>query len=91
VPNVFTPNGDGINDFFFIKNENLSDYHLTIYNRWGQAVFESRNLTETWNGRIHNTGNECEAGVYFYHLTATRRNRKPVAERFRKGIVTLLR
>ena len=50
-PNSFTPNNDGKNDFFNILNaHNLQDYYLTIYNRWGEKVFETNNYTVGWNG-----------------------------------------
>jgi gliding motility-associated-like protein len=91
VPNVFTPNGDGINDFFFINNPNLSDYTLVIYNRWGQMVFESSNSTESWNGKKFNTGPECEAGTYFFKLSGKRRNGSDIHPNYKKGIISLLR
>jgi gliding motility-associated-like protein len=91
IPNVFTPNSDGINDFFFIHNPNLNDYHLVIYNRWGQMIFESNNLNESWNGKVFNTGPDCEAGTYFFKLSGKRKNGNEIHERYRKGIVTLLR
>jgi gliding motility-associated-like protein len=91
IPNVITPNSDGINDFFFIHNPNLNDYHLVIYNRWGQMIFESNNLNESWNGKVFNTGPDCEAGTYFFKLSGKRKNGNEIHERYRKGIVTLLR
>lgn len=71
IPNVFTPDGDDtINkrfdiDIFFAKN-----YHLIIYNRWGEKVFEGFEDGEgnldpiNWNGRKFNTGDFCPPGVY---------------------------
>jgi gliding motility-associated-like protein len=50
-PNVFTPNNDSKNDEFKILNaENLIDYHLVIYNRWGEKVFETTEYNKGWNG-----------------------------------------
>jgi gliding motility-associated-like protein len=63
VPNVFTPNGDGINDYFEIKNlESYISNELVIYNRWGRKVFEASNYTNTWNG------GSLTNGAYFYVL-----------------------
>ncbi|MBL0104378.1 MAG: gliding motility-associated C-terminal domain-containing protein [Bacteroidetes bacterium] len=59
IPNVITPNGDGLNEFFVIKN--LPDnFHLQIFNRWGNRVFETTNPKEFWKGE--------HSGVYYYTL-----------------------
>ena len=65
VPNVFTPNGDGLNDFFFpVINCVFEEYHLVIFNRWGQLLFETNNQNEKWDGTYQNK--EVPEGVYFY-------------------------
>jgi gliding motility-associated-like protein len=67
--NVFTPNGDGINDLFEIQG----DFDLTgcvrliIYNRWGTMVFSSSDNFATWDGRTF-AGEEVPGGIYFYVL-----------------------
>ncbi|WP_333596411.1 gliding motility-associated C-terminal domain-containing protein, partial [Schleiferia thermophila] len=71
IPNVFTPNGDGQNDEFVIKNIELHrNARLRIFNRWGDIVYESDNYeTATpWNGNHRNTGQPVADGVYFYTL-----------------------
>jgi gliding motility-associated-like protein len=70
IPNVFSPNGDGINDEFFISSSNLSEYILDIFNRWGELMFHSENKTEVWDGTNHNNGKSCPNGNYFYVLKA---------------------
>lgn len=67
VPNVFSPNDDGLNDVFFIQGLPL-EFNLIIYNRWGYAVFETDNPDELWNGKVMNTGAPVAEGVYFYVL-----------------------
>jgi len=63
VPNAFSPNGDNINDLFFIENlEAFKDVTLKIFNRWGRLLYESDNYQNTWDG-----GNAPD-GTYFYVL-----------------------
>ncbi|MBM3415486.1 MAG: T9SS type B sorting domain-containing protein [Bacteroidetes bacterium] len=88
VPNAFTPNNDGLNDFFRPHNAIKADnYDFRVYNRWGQPVFRSRNWQEKWDGRIN--GVLQSTGTYVWMLSYTHRDTKqPV---FRKGTVTLIR
>jgi gliding motility-associated-like protein len=64
VPNVFTPNGDNVNDEFEVKHSSIAEYSIAIYNRWGNKVFESNDIKNTWNG------NNVSDGIYFYELYA---------------------
>jgi gliding motility-associated-like protein len=66
VPNVFTPNGDGINDEFFIDNAYISTFNLQIIDRWGGLVYSTDQPTEYWDGTKN--GKKVEDGVYFYVL-----------------------
>lgn len=67
IPNVFTPNNDGINDIFEIKN--LPENTLTqIYNRWGIKVFETNKSAVFWDGRT-TSGIDSVDGTYFYIIT----------------------
>lgn len=69
IPNVFSPNGDGSNDFFKIINPmGVKEFSVTILNRWGNVVFESDDINFLWNGTIDNNGSECNDGVYFYKM-----------------------
>lgn len=67
--NVFTPNGDGFNDEFIIENQEVENYTIKIFNRWGERVFISENPDEHWNGQVNNDGTDCPEGTYFYILT----------------------
>ena len=65
VPNVFTPNDDGLNDYFYpIISCIYDEYHLIIFNRWGKLLYETNNQNDKWDGRY--LGNEVPEGVYFY-------------------------
>ena len=72
VPNIFTPNGDGTNDIFFLNAAGLSEINMVILDRWGHVVYElvSASGNIEWNGK-NQRGVECAAGVYFYTLKAT--------------------
>jgi gliding motility-associated-like protein len=65
--NIFTPNGDGINDLFRPSTTcNIFSYQLTIFNRWGQLVHETRNIAYGWDGCIN--GEMAAEGVYYFTL-----------------------
>lgn len=64
-PNVFSPNGDGVNDVFKPLNSTQHFGKLMIYNRWGQRVFEMQSNCISWDGRNH-SGIVCSDGVYYY-------------------------
>lgn len=66
IPNAFSPNGDGINDEFFGKGENIKDFEMTIYDRWGNLLFYGDDITKHWRGLV-NGGNEiAQQDVYVY-------------------------
>jgi gliding motility-associated-like protein len=69
VPNAFTPNGDGLNDLLRpinLNNAPVSQFRFAIFNRWGQKIFESRNPSSGWDGRMQ--GTDQPAGVYVWQL-----------------------
>ncbi|HXP49435.1 MAG TPA: gliding motility-associated C-terminal domain-containing protein, partial [Bacteroidia bacterium] len=70
VPNVFTPNGDGINDVFHVTTGSIKTYSIEIYSRWGQRVFASTNPNDDWTGRSEAGVMESD-GTYYYIILAT--------------------
>ncbi|GAB4330633.1 MAG: hypothetical protein OHK0038_05050 [Flammeovirgaceae bacterium] len=62
IPNVITPNDDGINEVFEIQGLKVDTWQLIIVNRWGEEVFRTENYQNDW-------GKEAQEGVYYYHLT----------------------
>jgi gliding motility-associated-like protein len=87
IPNVFSPNSDGDNNLFTIKANGFTTFHLQIYNRWGQKVFESDDAQKHWDGKLNNNG-EASEGTYYYILYLTDAHNR---ETFYKGFLTLLR
>ena len=74
IPNIFTPNNDGKNDFWsMVINDGLEifDMQTSIYNRWGKLVFESTNIRQNWNGHNVYEGSLCSDGTYFYVISYT--------------------
>lgn len=70
IPNVFTPNDDGVNDFFKIRTDGYSTLKCTIFNRYGSVVYRYFGLNGSWDGRTH-AGLECVDGTYFVVLELT--------------------
>ncbi len=62
VPNAFTPNGDGINDTFFVYAYNVKDFEMEIFNRWGESMYRTQNPRAGWDGTFK--GEACPSGVY---------------------------
>ena len=67
LPNTFSPNGDGSNDVFWIKQEGANVYSIHIFNRWGQEVYAYEGIEIRWNGKS-SAGMDLEMGTYFYVL-----------------------
>ncbi|MBC7885162.1 MAG: gliding motility-associated C-terminal domain-containing protein [Saprospiraceae bacterium] len=90
VPNAFTPNHDGLNDDFIPKGSflGLRNYNFTIWNRWGDKIFETADYSIGWNGQRNNTGDIAQPGVYAFLITYI----DPLGEnKTLKGHCTLLR
>jgi gliding motility-associated-like protein len=73
IPNIITPNGDGLNDRLEIKMEGESLYELSVYNRWGELVYYSNTDFEptsllNWDATVQGSNKICPAGTYFYVL-----------------------
>lgn len=90
VPNSFTPNGDGINDYFLprqLLSEGVVGFHMSIFNRWGEKVFETTNRNgRGWDGRFN--GKDQSVGVYIYMIDVIYKNGRTESY---KGNLTLLR
>jgi gliding motility-associated-like protein len=89
TPNVFTPNGDGSNDVFYLNTANLQILSAVIYDRWGTKVYEVSSKTGniSWDGKSLQ-GTECATGAYFYIISAEGKDGKSYET---KGNISLFR
>ncbi|MBN1197817.1 MAG: gliding motility-associated C-terminal domain-containing protein [Bacteroidales bacterium] len=88
IPTAFTPNGDGLNDVFRPVAENILEYRMMIYDRWGQQLFESTTVTDGWDGTVK--GNLCPSEVYSFIIFFQSYDNLGVTEK-RTGTVMLVR
>ncbi len=86
-PNVFTPNGDSINDVFTLITNNVSTLNCKIFNRWGEIVCEFHGVNGFWDGYLP-SGDKAAEGVYFYVITY---NDDEALEQTKNGNLHLLR
>ncbi|WP_190277280.1 PKD domain-containing protein [Taibaiella lutea] len=90
IPNSFTPNGDGVNDYFFprqLLSQGVVGFSMQVFNRWGQVIFETANANgRGWDGKFNEK--EQPQGVYIYQIQVALKNGR--SENY-KGNVTLIR
>ncbi|MEI6124685.1 MAG: gliding motility-associated C-terminal domain-containing protein [Bacteroidota bacterium] len=86
IPNIFSPNKDGQNDVFRVRGPEIDSAHLQVYNRWGNLVFESKDINQGWDGTYK--GQDCEAGVYAFWATINFTNGQTIVK---SGNITLIR
>ncbi len=88
IPNTFTPNSDGINDAFEVKGIGVLEYSLRIFNRWGEQIYHSNDMSKFWDGKIRDTIEPAKEDVYVYTIFTVDVNYE---EHSFKGHVTILR
>lgn len=87
IPNVFSPNGDGQNDVFYIRNSEVELFEINIFDRWGKVIFNSSTPFVYWDGYT-GTGLQCSDGTYYYVLRSTLKTGEATTI---TGFVTLVR
>ena len=90
LPNAFTPNGDGTNDTYAGIGifKGITDFKLSIWNRWGEPMFEAEDPFSAWNGRKNNVGKDQPSGVYLVIVKFKNPRGEPVEI---KNYATLIR
>lgn len=79
LPNTFSPNADGVNDLFFIEDNNVSDFSITIIDSKNNIVYKSDEVNFKWDGRDF-SGNLVEAGTYIYYVMGSDHSNKKIAK-----------
>jgi gliding motility-associated-like protein len=74
LPNAFTPDNNGVNDFLYFYGTGVKDFRLSVFDRWGEQVFETTDFKNGWDGTFKNK--PVLAGVYVYQLTITFKSSK---------------
>lgn len=86
VPTAFSPNGDGRNDYLFLRGTNLQNIRFTVFDRWGEKMFETEDPLVGWDGKYK--GKEVNSGVFTWVATMLYNDSNTVTE---SGTTTLLR
>ncbi len=88
VPDAFSPNGDGQNDIFYVKGNPacISQFNIIIYDRWGNKVFSSDNITDGWDGTYE--GKPMNSGTYVYYVQVLTTTNQVIQK---KGNISLVR
>lgn len=86
IPNAFSPNGDGRNDVLYVRGEGFDEFELMVFNRWGEMLFRSINLSHGWDGNYN--GRPVPVDAYNYYLRGICVDGQTVEK---KGTITLLR
>ncbi|MEM6268306.1 MAG: gliding motility-associated C-terminal domain-containing protein [Bacteroidota bacterium] len=90
VPNVFTPNNDGINDVLLLNYYGEGDYEIAVFDRWGKQIYSTTDTDGAWNGR-NNNGEEVPEGVYYLVVRVVGDFAIPDKDKQRVFNVTLMR
>jgi len=86
VPNSFTPNENGVNDLFKAEGNLITDYHLQVYNRWGELLYDTHDINAGWDGSFRKSNCPMDVYIWIVHYSGARGNAL-----VKWGNVTLLR
>jgi gliding motility-associated-like protein len=86
LPNAFSPNNDGLNDIFELEGIYISQFKISVYNRWGELVYYSDNIKQAWDGKMN--GEHLPEGIYVYRIEAVDTIGEPLVL---QGTISILR
>lgn len=68
IPNAFTPDGNGLNDYFIAKGDEITEFKMMIFNRWGDMIYSTENMERGWDGSANGGDSKAQDGVYVYKI-----------------------
>ena len=71
IPNAFTPNDDGTNDFFFGQGIGITEYDLFVFDRWGNLIFHGDDINKMWDGKVKGGSEIAQQDVYVWKVKLT--------------------
>jgi gliding motility-associated-like protein len=71
IPNSFSPDGDGMNDFFKVFGQDIKSFSMRVYSRWGQLLYSSNDYESGWDGTTRLNDESLSSGAYFYMIQVT--------------------
>jgi gliding motility-associated-like protein len=69
IPNAFTPDGNNTNDYFTAKGDEITEFKMMIFDRWGEMIYQTEDIQTGWDGKANNGSKSAETGVYVYKIT----------------------
>jgi gliding motility-associated-like protein len=88
VPTAFTPDGNGVDDVFFVRGQGIQDLEFSVFNRWGERIFFSKDITIGWDGTRQTSGDKLPEGAYVYQIKGLHTDGTPL---YAKGLINLIR
>ncbi len=88
IPTAFTPDENGFNDIFRVRIEDLTEFTLVVFDRWGEQIFISRSASMGWDGKMQKSGKKLPQGAYVYSFRGLTSKEEVVEQ---SGIINLIR
>lgn len=88
VPTAFSPDDNGISDVFYVRGEGITDFEFSVYNRWGERIFFTKDMLTGWDGTRQSNGDKLPEGAYVFQIRGTLSDGKVIDS---KGMVNLIR
>jgi gliding motility-associated-like protein len=71
IPSAFSPNGNGLNDVFMAKGNDVKTFEMYIFDRWGAELFHSTSINDGWPGTVNGGSSICQEDTYIYLIKVT--------------------
>ncbi len=71
IPNAFSPNGNGVNDYFTAKGIGIVDFNMMVFDRWGTLIFTTQDINKGWNGTVNDGTRVAQEDTYVYKINVT--------------------